>query len=911
MGFLNRIVDIIAQSEKPGDYTIVTPNRRASLFLKKFLLEHEEIRCPVWLPQFFSIEDFVASMSELRLVDRFSQIFMLYTVYKEIFDQPKPFDAYYSWGQVVLSDFEDIDLALADRNLIFEKLKAFSEIDEAFGPSGPMMQGFTTFAGKLETLYTTFTNQLLQVRQAYYGMAVRYLLDSFDASQYKRLNTIIFAGFYALSKAEEALVQALTASGSAKIAWDIDRYYLEDNRQEAGVFFRHSALIQDGGREWLTGNLLENEIDINIIGVPGRVAQAKAMGALLKQQTSCDADSAVVMPDETLLFPVLHSLPESASRINVTMGYPLNSTSMFHLVSALLEMHLSRRDDGLFRFSDLRSFLMHPYILKLDHESIRNVLHAMQENNEAFINGEHLGGISEEIGFLFEESATAPCIIKMLKALFILLVNTIRDDDRYAVEIEIISHFYRLVHKLEESIDLHSIEMTLATFWMLFKEIVDSEKVPFLGEPLQGLQVMGLLETRTLNFRNIYLLSANEGILPAGKNQNSFIPNEVRHELGLPTQTHRDAIYAYTLFRLIGGAEKVFIFYNTLNDAFGKGEKSRFVDQLIHEFPKKNGRARVQHSIWNFDSKFKSPEELSIPKDERLIMSLKAMTFSPSRLQTYINCPLKFYLQYIAGLTAADDVYESPDAKVFGQVIHGIMQSLFSPLVGEILTLDHISMMKRRVVSAVKDRYRIHMHNVDTTRGRNYLTCKVIEILISRYLDSETPGKIIVGVEETVEKTVQVDGLQIRMRGTMDRIEGRGEVIDIIDFKTGIVSSLSFDLYAEWKNEDLLVALRKTNHVLQLLCYMYLASGFLEKKQGSKCRAGIFSFRDQGGRGKTKFLQLPGNRPISLENQETSVGIAPIIGTVISHILDPSIPFKQTEDDKKCTYCSYREICGK
>ena len=915
MEFLRGVVDDLAgQNINFGEIAIVTPNRRAGLFIKKYIQENDSIKKPVWLPQLYSVQDFISTVTELDLMDRFSLVFQLYGIYINCFQNPRSFDTYYQWSNIVLSDFEELDLYLVDRDKLFKHLRDISQIEESFGGSGPMMKGFTRFAENLQNLYTGFSQDLLEKNQAYYGLALRRLVENFDLSLFKKWDKIIFAGFYALTKAEQKLIELLLGEKKADIYWDIDNYFFEDKKQEAGHFLRENPIIK--GHEnikWISDNLRSNPKKIEIISTAGRVAQAKVLGHFLENKQDQENDTAIVLPDESLLFPVLHSIPDSFKHINVTMGYPLKNSSLFFLISAIIDLHNNRGadPDASFHFRDVIRILNHPYLMPLAENEIREFLNEAKENKQVLLSSEDLQGFDPRINFIFKTVTSVDSFIIYIKKIARDIVNSLKSDVHFSPEIEYIYQFYTRLQRIEDIISEHSIILELKTFWNLLGEIIDTTSVPFLGEPLQGLQIMGLLETRTLDFKNVYILSVNEGILPAGKSQNSFIPNDVRKLFGMETWKHRDSIYAYYFYRLLQRAENVKIFYNTVNDAFGKGEKSRFIDQLLHEYPIKNPLAKMEHKIFNIRSVFEKPKLISIKKDEKIIGQMSTMRFSPSRLQTYVECSFKFYLKYVVKLEEQQELVESADAKDFGTVIHRVLNRIYQPVKGELLSEKNIAAMLSIYTQTVEQVYLEEMGTVDISKGRNYLYCRIIETLIHDYLKNEKPGKTVIETEKDFTKWLKLDSFQVKLYGMVDRIEQRNNTIDIIDFKTGIINSLQFNLDEQRSEEVLFAELRKKSQVLQLIFYYYLAADSIGREKDLFFRLGIYSFKEQREVGKTRYLSEAKNKNYYLSKKGGYSGIVAILKQIFGDLFDKESPFQQIDENSKCGYCPYSEICGR
>ena len=916
MEFLARVVDELADRNIDfSNYVMVTPNRRAGLFLKKYIQKNEKIHKPCWIPELYSIRDFIGIVSHLYLMDSLSLVFRLYPVYRNCFENTKSFDQYYEWGKMVISDFNEIDLYLIDQNKLFTSLRQISSVDKEFERGGKVIQGFIKFSENLQQLYTAFTSGLLNDKQAYYGLALRKIVEQFDLSWFDQWDKIIFAGFNALSAAEQILMEKLKDKGKAEIFWDIDTYFYDDEKQEAGYFIRENPLVNDSDKvSWITDELLNSPKKIDIIGIPGRTAQAKVAGEFLKNEVPQQNDTAVVLPDESFLFPLLNSLPEDLKQVNVTMGYPLKNTGIYHLLTAVIDLQSNKEssDAGItFFYQDVSNILLHSYVLAMDRITVNKFLHECLEENRVLINEQELKIFTHNIQYIFTPISSLSSFIEYVRIILQNIVSSIKEKEGFSLEIEYIYHFYTQLQKMEDTIAEFDLELELTTFWKLFKSVIEGTSVPFLGEPLQGLQIMGFLETRALDFKNVYILSANEGILPASHSKNSFIPHDVRKYYGMVTHEHEDSIYAYYFYRLLKRANRIKIFYNTESDEFGKGEKSRFIEQLLREYASKNNRAEVQETIFNVKTRYKKPEELIIKKDNDILHKLAAMKYSPTRLQTYVDCSLKFYLKYICGLEEREEVIESADNRIFGVIIHKILEKLYRPLVGKMLSEKYLESLKEQYAILCEQVYQESMGNVDIGKGRNYIYCSIIKSLVSRYLDNEVSGKTIIRIEEQIERNIKVNKKKIQLYGKIDRIERHAGFTDIIDFKIGNISSLQFMFKNDYDNTHLIDQLQKNEQVLQLICYYFLVAGSEYISSNTRCRLGIYSFRNQQKKVHIQYLKQNRNEEYQFKGR-TEIGKSiSVLKHIITEILSADIPFQQTENSDKCEYCPYKNICGR
>ncbi len=916
MEFLAKVMDELARRTNDfSNYVMVTPNRRAGLFIKKYIQENKKIQKPCWIPELYSIKDFISVVSRLYLMDNFSLVFRLYPVYTESFKHPKSFDTFYQWGKLVISDFNEIDLYLVDQDSLFTSLQQITSLDKEFERGGTVIDNFIQFSENLHQLYTKFTTDLLADNQAYYGLALRKIVEEFTLSGFDTWEKVIFAGFNVLSTAEQVLMEKLKENGKAEIFWDIDRYFYDDEKQEAGYFFRKNSLIKNSSPvTWITDELLTSAKNIEIIGTAGRVAQTKVAGEYLDKEIQEKDQTAVVLPDESLLFPLLNSLPENLQQVNVTMGYPLKNTSLYHLLHSIIELQ-SNKDTSdnkcNYFYRDVSTILLHSYILTMDRKTVYKFLNQCLEENRVLVQDQELNIFTENINYIFTPVFSLNAFIEYFRNILENIVNSMKEREGFSFEIEYIYNFYIQLQKINETMAEFNIELELSTFWNLFKGVIESSSVPFLGEPLQGLQIMGLLETRALDFKNVYILSANEGILPAVRTRNSFIPHDVRKYYGMVTHEHEDSIYAYYFYRLLKQAEKVKIFYNTESNEFGKGERSRFIEQLLREYRRKNSNASVKEKIVNIQTAYKHPETLTIKKDVKIIEHLFAMEYSPTRLQTYVDCSLKFYLKYILRLDQPEEVIESAEAREFGVVIHRILERLYQPFLGSIISREGIEKLNGQYEGICEQAYQEVMGNVDIYRGRNFIYCSIIKTLIKNYVNNEISGKTIIGNEVTVRRNLKVENKEVLLFGKIDRLEKHSEFTDIIDFKTGDTKSLQFTFQNEYNRENLIEILQKKEQVLQLIFYYYLITGTGYITKDTPCRIGIYSFRNQQKKKNPQYLKNKNNDIFHFRGTAEVGKSAVVLKHILADIFNREKSFQQTKDRSKCDFCPYKNVCGR
>lgn len=962
--FLEKTVDYLhaKYGDDVSELCIVLPNRRAGLFLKTHF--SKKLKKTFWSPEILATEDFVSLLAELEVADSTTLLFELYETVKQVGKRDiETFDEFSKWGQILLSDLNEIDRYLVDHKQLFGNLKDIKELEAWSLNSEETLTDFQKqyleFWKLLGEYYQNFSERLLSQHQAYQGMAYRIVADNVEERVGKYpWKKIIFAGFNALNKAEEEIIAKLLNTDKAEIIWDTDSYYINNINQEAGRFIRKYrqsgkfSKLLPSDKESSDRNLTIEETllstekkSITVIGAAKNVAQAKVAGSLVEEIKKTDPllqATAIVLADENLLFPVLHSLPENLKDINVTMGYPLKNTPVagyFDLVFAMHENGLKLaqgKANYSFYHSDVVKLLSHAYtataLLTVSKEyTIRPVLQAIQQRNIVFVGLKMLKAIFEEfkcekefdvLNGIFKHWQTPPDAIECVHYLIETLKNGIvlqqdkNDENKASLELEYLFAFTKIIKRIQVLMEQYPESVRdLKTLRSIVNQIVRSSTLPFYGEPLMGLQVMGMLETRTLDFENVILISCNEDILPSGKAVNSFIPFELKRVFGLPTYGDKDSIFSYHFYRLLQRATNIHLLYNTESDALGSGEKSRFLTQLIYELPKVNPNVTIKEQLVSIPIINNGAEnEISIEKSTSVLEKLKLkseMGFSPSLLNIYRNCSLQFYFHAIAKLKEADEVEETIGADTLGNVIHETLESFYKPLVGKKIQVADITEMKKKVESTTLTFFKVKYSETEVSYGKNLLTFKVALKFINNFLDAEivniqkaekegTPI-IINALEQELESNLSVGANTIKVIGKADRIDTLGSTTRIVDYKTGLADSKELKL-EDWDDLRTNSGLAKS---FQLLTYAWL---YQKENPAIKENivSGIITFRELSA--GLKMVKV--NDSVNL-NVEVLADFEKQLQVLLSEIFDTNLRFTQTKELDNCEYCAFKGICNR
>ncbi|MFN4235551.1 MAG: PD-(D/E)XK nuclease family protein [Bacteroidia bacterium] len=925
---------------------IVLPNRRASLFLKKHLAEIYQKT--IWSPVIFSIEDFIIKLSGYKSIDTLELLFQFYHVYKSIEKtEAKSFVEFSKWAPTLLNDFNEIDNYLADAEKLFTTVNQIRALEiwnlDKKEPSAIQLQ-FIAFWQKLFPYYKNLKEHLHSQNLAYQGMAGRYCAENLhhinSQLTYKK---IFFAGFNALNKSEEKIIQFLMLHKKAELFWDADEYYMDNEIQEAGYFLRFYKQKWFDNKEqkfnWIENYWRKSEKTIEIIGTAKNINQVKAAGEILEKLESKNnyQDTAVVLADENLLMPLLNSIPDSVKNLNVTMGMPLKYIPFYNLVEQILEMHehaIKHAKDNIknYRFyhSDISKLLQNPLIASIWKEKeagflLQKLDTYIKRKNRVYITLKELESqcYNNEITFLNElnpiltnwenKPIVAIKAIKSLIALFKKNLANVNQPEKQKIEAEYLFLFNKIFNRLERYISLFDAIIDVATLRSLFNQILRNESMPFYGEPLTGLQIMGVLETRTIDFENVILISTNEGVLPSGKTINSLIPFDIKRAFGLPTYSEKDSIFAYHFYRLLQRAKKIFLIYNTDADDLGGGEKSRYISQLIQELPQHNNNIQIVEKIKTLDVPKIAAKEIIKPKNELVLQQLHQWIekgVSPSALNTYINCPLDFYYKYVLKLREKEEdaVEETIEASSLGNYIHATLQEIFTPFLNKVVNETDLINAKKLVPEILKTNFLKDFTIEDISFGKNYITYTMAEKQILKFIEKEideiknlkkdNKHITIIGLEKDFETELYFNcnrkTYKAKLAGRIDRIDKIGNTIRVIDYKTGKVEEK--ELIINNVDEIKLLGGEKSK-ALQLLTYAVLYQSQL--KENENIEAGIISFRTINK--PYYFLKINNDISITSENiNQTQM----LIAQILEEIFNSNIPFQHHSSAKYCNWCN-------
>ena len=676
--FLKLIAQYIFEHHKDSaeNVCIVLPSKRGALFLKHFL--GREFGKTMWLPTIISTEDLISELSGLKTLQELDLMCHLYESYKTCYGaKAESFEGFAKWGNLILQDFNEIDRYLADSEQLYENLKDIKVIENwSLGQDNlsEFQLNYLQFMSSLGAIYKHFSAFLLKNKWAYQGLAYKTAVAALAENKYaEQFEKILFCGFNALNESELKIFNHYYRTKKADILWDADEYYLNTKNHEAGFFLNKNFEFFSQKNPSFIGTHFKEPKNIQIISVPKQIGQAmvvkQTIQTFIDQKIPLDT-VAIVLANEKLLWPVLQQIPPDVEYVNVTMEYPLKYTSSYALIDSLLQLQINynkqnRKVKNIY-FKDFLSLLKQPLFTTflLSHNStvdVNQIINVVIKRNISFITAKHLQEFFAKeapfvLTYLSENFNTTKLCKELIDCLTKIQEFSLKQTptNQILLELEYIQIFIKNLNRLAEALLKYPHFTDIKSFKQLFNQVVGNASAPFIGEPLRGLQVMGVLETRTLDFEHLIIINVNEAVLPSGKSVNSFIPNDLKRAFGLPLYLEKDAIYSYHFYRLLQRAKDITITYDSETDSFGKGEKSRFISQLQLEMAKYSNSINISEKVATYNELPKTTNNLiAIVKDEKVIERIlkKASSntefngLSPSSLIVYKDCTLKFFFQ--------------------------------------------------------------------------------------------------------------------------------------------------------------------------------------------------------------------------------------------------------------------------
>ncbi|MEX2232771.1 MAG: PD-(D/E)XK nuclease family protein [Cyclobacteriaceae bacterium] len=971
--FLEEVAEkIYEEHSRLEEVTIVFPNRRAALFFRKYLGNF--LNKPAFAPRILTIEDFIAQSSVLQVPDKLVLISTLYQAYKKVLGSSddggsiQNLEQFYFWGEMLLRDFDEVDKYLVSARQLFKDLSHQKELDASFDFLTDEQQEFLkNFWGnfdenqslnkkrfiqvwrRLGEVYDQFKSDLLTKGFAYEGMLHRSVAEELReqvSPELKNPGKVAFAGFNALTAAEEKIISFFVEKGGAKVYWDIDAYYVNNDVQEAGRFFREYQQNPVLGKTFqndIPANLqkkISSGKEVHLFGAAQPVGQAKLMAQVLKGEILKGLnpeETLIVLADEKLLMPVLHGVSGTVEKINVTMGFPLASTPLFNFIELLIDLQITRKGDD-FNHRQVLGLLGHPYVVAADPVPANTKRKEILKQNWVHIPMSYLATEVPLHRIIFravasDSGSVSMALVRHLQSIVqeVGSLSSISDFDKeYAFYF---LKFFNLVESVLNEAGTSGIEngitkagatdvQGIKTFLRLFRQLVRMQKIPFSGEPLKGLQIMGVLETRNLDFKNVFILSLNEGAFPSTGNKGSYIPHNIRKAYGLPTLAHQDAMYSYLFYRTLQRAENIFLFYNSETDVLGQGEMSRYLQQLVFE----SGLNIRKHVLHN-PIQPKGIMPILIEKNEEVFKSLVKLNegnvyfkgISPSALNSYIECRLQFYFRYVAKIREPKEVEEELDARVLGDFLHKLMEGFYKDLAEK----KHNKLVEKedfrhadRTIDLLIDKVFMEAYKLDPGKpveyaGQRLVVREVVRRFAHRIVEVDkayAPFTIEALEQEGLTYLLKIDRppYETILGGKIDRVDRKDDTLRIIDYKTG-KDELEFESIASLFSREG----KRNKAAFQTLLYALMYVNSIPVNAGgtgiNRVVPGLINRMNLFDEGFTFGLKVGKRTVENVENlfpefEERLKGL-------FEELYDPDQPFDQTTNADNCRYCPYSQIC--
>lgn len=954
--FLKQVAhDLYNKTE--GNFTkvaIVFPNKRASLFFNEYLAQESDR--PIWSPTYVSISELFRQSSDLSIADPIKLVCDLYKVFQKATGSKETLDDFYFWGEMLIADFDDADKNMADTHALFSNLKDLNELMDNYdfleeGQKEALSQFFHNFSinqvtelkqrfismwNVLGDIYTEYKALLESQSIAYEGMLYRQVIEQLDVEALP-YNKYIFVGFNVLNKVEHTLFKKLNEAGKAMFYWDYDTFYLNKTPHEAGEFIRRN--LRDFPSE-LPASFFDNlnqPKEVTFIESPTENGQVRYLPQWIRENlTSQEKETAVVLCNEALLQPVLHALPDNVKHINITMGFPLSQTPAYSFVNALMELHTSgyNPNNGRYLFAEVISVLKHPYTRQLSPEAEKLEQTLTRDNRFYPLPSELKQDNVLELLFTPRRNNLDLCsmLSEALKEVAVIYQQQAAShsdafDQLYR---ESLFKTYTLVNRFHTLIESKELNVQAGTFQRLLTRVMSSSSIPFHGEPAIGMQVMGVLETRNLDFRHLIMLSVNEGQLPKAGGDSSFIPYNLRKAFGMTTIDHKIAVYAYYFYRLMQRAEKVTLVYNTATDGINRGELSRFMLQFLIEWGYPVLRKQLEAAQSPQSSApiviEKTPDIMERMKSVFDIRNNPKALISPSALNCYLDCPLKFYYKYVALLSAPDEVTADIDSAKFGSIFHYAAEHIYKDLTahGKLISKENLETLLKdevRLQTYVDNGFKELFFNLPQNEQPEYNGIQLINsAVIVKYIQQLLRNDLryapftFVGSEQRIFENIEIctptGDIQSRIGGIIDRIDSKGESLRIVDYKTGGDADTPANVQSLFIPDK-----KRSNYVFQTFLYASIVCKKLREKNDNRLVApALLYIHRAASENYSPVIQMgePRKPKEPVDNFAQYEGdFRENLKTLLEDIFNPDISFTQTEIEDKCAYCDFRALCKK
>ena len=921
---------------------VILPNKRSVIFLKRYFNKGRVN--PIWLPDFLSIDEFMESLSGMSKADPLSLYFDLYEIHKKHEgSNAKTSENFLTWAPMIIRDFNDIDLYLSNASDVLKHVseaRAMKEWNLDGQELTSLQKSYIKFYQSLYGYYEELKAKMLKNSNAYSGFVYRYNAENIESlSRNSKWENYVFVGFNALSPSEEKVFAYIKDNFKTSIFFDADEYYIKKHAllplQEAGINL--NKLIRKwrlNDFNWLTSGLMNGKKEINIYDIQGQVGQVKLAGNLLLEKLqhkdeniNIAEETAIVLADENLLLPLLSSLPvndhvgNNNISYNITLGYPINYSPLRGLIYDWFEVLINRQNNSnrQFRTQSISNLVFNNILMTgisaKDRNQLKLLVAKLVDNNIAYVDFGELSKLyiafnetlRNLLDLLFSEVNSVNSLLNKLIDLLLFLGQFKGNTKNARVSIlnEQLGLVLKFCKRLTITLNSNKEDLDLKTFSILFFQLLSSYEISLKGEPLSGVQIMGMLETRALDFKNLIILSANEGILPKPGIPDSFIPFDIRNAFNLPLPKDKNTVLSYHFFRLLQFAENIDIIYDSSSSGLGVGEPSRFLKQIELELCGLNKNINLKKTSLTFASS-NNVKPIRIEKNKEILKVLteKAKSgFSPSALNTYISCKLKFYFQYVLKLNKEKEIEASVESNTFGSIVHDTLEEIYSPFKGKLIDTKILKSKLSNLDSLLSKYFLKHYKTKNISQGKNLLIWEVSKKYVQNFVHSEIAElkdkqRKIRNLEQNISLEINTGTSQVLLKGIIDRIDSDAfdKSIRIIDYKTGKVEAKDL----KPKDINLLATDNKYSKAFQVLFYKYLYLDTLEL-DGNEIETGIISLRNLSA----GFLK------IQLKTENLMEEFEGLLFSIIDEIFDSECDFEQTDNADACTYCDYKNICNR
>lgn len=929
---------------------LVFPNKRANLFFNGYLAGESDQ--PIWAPAAMSISDLFQKLSVQKTGDPIRLVCELYKVFKEETQSQETLDDFYFWGELLISDFDDVDKNMVDADKLFSNLQGLKNLMDNYDfldkeQEEAIRQFFQNFSierrtelkekfislwDKLGSIYHRYQENLTELGIAYEGMLYRNVIEQLDTERLK-YDKYIFVGFNVLNKVEHQFFKLLQDADKAMFYWDYDIFYTQQiKKHEAGEFLKRN--LQDFPNELPDSyfDSFKTPKNIRYISASTENAQARFLPEWIRttfSNSECEEkENAVVLCNEALLLPVLHSIPQEVKNVNITMGFPLAQTPVYSFINAAMELQTNgyRSDTGRFTYEAVSAILKHPYTQQLSTHA-DSLEDELTKTNRFYPLPSELKQ-DDFLANLFTPRSGIKDLCDYLVGLIKDISILYRKEGEYN---DIFNQLYReslfqshlKINRLYSLIESGELNVRTDTLKRLISKVLTAANIPFHGEPAIGMQVMGVLETRNLDFRNLVMLSLNEGQLPKSGGESSFIPYNLRKAFGMTTIEHKNAVYAYYFYRLIQRAENITLLYNTSSDGLNRGEESRFMLQLLVEGPHEITREYLEAG-----QSPQSNQEIQIEKTPEVLRRIyraydssnpKSVILSPSALNAYLDCRLRFYYRYVVGLKTPDEVSAEIDSALFGTIFHLSAQLVYTELTAngnmiqkedlERLLRDEVKLQSYVDRAFKKELFKVAPEEKPEYNGVQLINSKVILSYLKQLLRNDlqyTPFEMV-AMEKKVSEEMTIQTGQgpftLRLGGTIDRMDAKEGTLRIVDYKTGGSPKTPANIEQLFTPSE-----TRPNYIFQTFLY----AAIMSRKQSLMVapallyihRAASESYSPVIEMGEPRKPKIPVNNFAFFEDE-----FRERLQALLEEVFDEKEAFTQTKDIKKCSYCDFKAIC--